>query len=71
MDEKNKPETPETDLELLERFDKYMRQELLDASNQYRQKNGLPLITEEEVADIDTLSALKARLGQENKPENG
>ena len=49
----------ETEEELLERFDKEMRAALLEEANRLRKEKGYPLITEEDVSDIDTLSRLK------------
>ena len=49
----------ETEEELLERFDKEMRAALLEEANRLRKEKGYPLITEEDVSDIDTLSKLK------------
>lgn len=49
----------ETEEELMERFDKEMRAALLEEANRLRKEKGYPLITEEEVSDIDTLSKLK------------
>lgn len=45
--------------ELLERFDKEMRAALLGEANRLRKEKGYPLIAEEDVSDIDTLSKLK------------
>ena len=42
--------------ELLERFDKEMRAALLEEANRLRKEKGYPLIAEEDVSDIDTLS---------------
>lgn len=55
MSDKNK----ESEEELVERFDGEMRAALLEASNIMRAEKGYPLITEEDVADIDILSKLK------------
>ena len=49
----------ETEEELMERFDKEMRAALLEEANRLRKEKGHPLITEEDVSDIDTLSKLK------------
>lgn len=49
----------ETEEELMERFDKEMRTALLEEANRLRKEKGYPLITEEDVSDIDTLSRLK------------
>jgi hypothetical protein len=49
----------ETEEELMERFDKEMRVALLEEANRLRKEKGYPLITEEDVSDIDTLSKLK------------
>ena len=48
----------ETEEELMERFDKEVRVALLEEANRLREK-GYPLISEEDVSDIDTLSKLK------------
>ena len=49
----------ETEEELMERFDKEMRAALLEEANRLRKEKGYPLVTEEDVSDIDTLSKLK------------
>lgn len=49
----------ETEEELMERFDKEMRVALLEEAKRLRKEKGYPLITEEDVSDIDTLSKLK------------
>ena len=49
----------ETEEELMERFDKEMRAALLEEANRLRKEKGYPLVTEEDVSDIDTLSRLK------------
>lgn len=49
----------ETEEELMERFDKEMRAALLEEANRLRKEKGYPLITEEDVSDIDTLRKLK------------
>lgn len=49
----------ETEEELMERFDKEMRVALLEEAKRLRKEKGYPLITEEDVSDIDTLSRLK------------
>ena len=49
----------ETEEELMERFDKEMLAALLEEANRLRKEKGYPLITEEDVSDIDTLSKLK------------
>ena len=49
----------ETEEELMERFDKEMRVALLEEANRLRKEKGYPLVTEEDVSDIDTLSKLK------------
>lgn len=55
----NKLQKQETEEELMERFDKEMRAALLEEANRLRKEKGYPLITEEDVSDIDTLSRLK------------
>ena len=64
-------ERKETEQEIEERFDREMRQTILDASNQYRKAHGLPLITAEETADIDTLSALENLCGGAKMEDKG
>lgn len=49
----------ETEEELMERFDKEVRVALLEEANRLRKEKGYPLIAEEDVSDIDTLSKLK------------
>lgn len=49
----------ETEEELMERFDKEIRAALLEEANRLRKEKGYPLVTEEDVSDIDTLSRLK------------
>ena len=49
----------ETEEELMERFDKEMRAALLEEANRLQKEKGYPLVTEEDVSDIDTLSRLK------------
>lgn len=60
---------PEANQELVERFDREIRREILDASNDYRKEHGLPLITEDEVSHIDTLSGLRAKFGGNEETE--
>lgn len=55
----NKLQRQETEEELMERFDKEMRAALLEEANRIRKEKGYPLVTEEDVSDIDTLSRLK------------
>lgn len=55
----DKLQKQETEEELMERFDKEMRAALLKEANRLRKEKGYPLITEEDVSDIDTLSRLK------------
>ena len=55
----DKLQKQETEEELMERFDKEMRTGLLEEANRLRKEKGYPLITEEDVSDIDTLSKLK------------
>ena len=55
----DKLQKQETEEELMERFDKEMRAALLEEANRLRKEKGYPLIAEEDVSDIDTLSRLK------------
>ena len=55
----DKLQKQETEEELMERFDKEMRAALLEEANRLRKEKGYPLIAEEDVSDIDTLSKLK------------
>ena len=64
-------ERKETEREIEERFDREMRQAILDASNEYRKEHGLPLVTAEEAAEIDTLSSLENLCGGENMEDKG
>lgn len=51
----------ETDEELMERFDSFVRAAVLEEGNKLRAEKGYPLLTEEDMADVDTLSGLKER----------
>jgi hypothetical protein len=53
----------ETDEELMERFDSFMRSTLLEEGNKLREEKGYPLLTEEDLAEVDTLSELKEQFG--------
>lgn len=59
----------ETDEELIERFDSFVRATILEEGNKLRAEKGYPLLTEEDMADVDTLSGLKERFGvkEENR----
>lgn len=59
-DEKRK----ETDEELVERFDTFVRSTLLEEGNKLRAEKGSPLLTEDDMDDVDTLSALKEQFGK-------
>ena len=48
----------ETDEELMERFDSFVRAAVLEEGNKLRAEKGYPLLTEEDMADVDTLSGL-------------
>lgn len=54
-DEKKK----ETDEELIERFDDFMRSTLLEEGNRLREEEGYPPLTAADLEDVDTLSVLK------------
>ena len=60
----------ETEEELMERFDKEMRAALLEEANRLRKEKGYPLVTEEDVSDIDTLSRLKEYEKKTSKMNN-
>lgn len=67
----DKEKRQENEQELMERFDREVRQTFLAASNEYREEHGFPLITEDDVKDIDALSELKAKFsGNEEKEEH-
>ena len=53
----------ETDAELMERFDSFVRSTLLEEGNKLRAEKGYPLLTEEDLAEVDTLSELKQQFG--------
>lgn len=59
-DEKRK----ETDEELMERFDTFVRSTLLEEGNKLRAEKGYPPLTEADMEDVDTLSALKVQFGK-------
>lgn len=61
-DEKRK----ETDEELMERFDTFVRSTLLDEGNKLRAEKGYPPLTEADMEDVDTLSALKEQFGKKD-----
>lgn len=61
-DEKRK----ETDEELMERFDTFVRSTLLDEGNKLRAEKGYPPLTEDDMVDVDTLSALKEQFGKKD-----
>ena len=48
----------ETDEELMERFDSFVRAAILEEGNKLRAEKGYP-----HMADVDTLSGLKERFG--------
>ena len=47
----------------MERFDSFVRATILEEGNKLRAEKGYPLLTEEDMADVDTLSGLKERFG--------
>ena len=53
----------ETDEELMARFDSFMRSTLLEEGNKLRAEKGYPILTEEDLAEVDTLSELKEQFG--------
>ncbi len=61
-DEKRK----ETDEELMERFDTFVRSTLLEEGNRLRAEKGYPPLTEADMEDVDTLSALKEQFGKKD-----
>ena len=46
---------------MMERFDSFVRAAILEEGNKLRAEKGYPLLTEEDMADVDTLSGLKER----------
>lgn len=54
----------ETEEELMERFDTFVRSTLLEEGNKLRAQKGYPLLTEDDMEDVDTLSALKEQFGK-------
>lgn len=56
---------PETEQETMERFDSFVRATLLDEGNGLRAEKGYPPLLEDDVADLDTLSALKEKFATE------
>lgn len=61
-DEKRK----ETDEELMERFDTFVRSTLLEEGNKLRAEKGYPPLTEADMENVDTLSALKEQFGKKD-----
>lgn len=61
-DEKRK----ETDEELMEQFDTFVRSTLLEEGNRLRAEKGYPPLTEADMEDVDTLSALKEQFGKKD-----
>lgn len=61
-DEKRK----ETDEELMERFDTFVRSTLLEEGNRLRAEKGYPPLAEADMEDVDTLSALKEQFGKKD-----
>lgn len=53
----------ETDKELMERLDSFVHSTLLEEGNKLRAEKGYPLLTEEDLAEVDTLSQLKQQFG--------
>lgn len=53
----------ETDEELMERFDRFMRSTILEEGNKLREEKGYPPLTEEDLEGVDTLTGLKQEFG--------
>ena len=53
---------------MMERFDSFVRVAILEEGNKLRAEKGYPLLMEEDMADVDTLSGQKERFGA--KEEN-
>lgn len=51
----------ETEEELMERFDTFVRSTLLEEGNKLRAEKGYPPLTEADLEDVDTLSTLKGQ----------
>lgn len=56
----------ETDEELMEQFDTLIRSTLLEEGNKLRAEKGYPILTEADMEDVDTLSALKEQFGKKD-----
>ena len=56
----------ETDEELMERFDAFVRSTLLEEGNKLREEKGYPPLSETDLEDVDTLSALKETFGKKD-----
>lgn len=56
MSEEQRKETEE---ELMERFDTFVRSTLLEEGNKLRAEKGYPPLTEADMEGVDTLSTLK------------
>lgn len=61
-DEKRK----ETEEEQMERFDAFVRSVLMEKGNKLRAEKGHPPLTEADMEDADTLSALKEQFGKKD-----
>ena len=44
------PEESDRDRRIAEEFDRYVRQEIFNTSNEYRKKHGLPLLSEDKLS---------------------
>lgn len=54
----------ETEEELMERFDAFVRSTLLEEGNRLRAEKGYPPLTEADMEDVDMFSARKEQFGK-------
>ena len=50
----------------MERFDAFVRSTLLEEGNKLREEKGYPPLSEPDLEDVDTLSALKETFGKKD-----
>lgn len=59
----------ETEQELMERFDSFVKDTLFDEGNRLRAEKGLPLLTKEDIDEEDTLSVMKEHFSPADQQE--
>lgn len=59
----------ETEQELMERFDSFVKDTLFDEGNRLRAEKGLSLLTKEDMDEVDTLSVMKEHFALADQQE--